>query len=52
MIDGVWYIFGGDNGRNFLSDVEAFDPKGNSFNLGNFSPYGNLTLSFFFNLSW
>ena len=39
VIDGVWYIFGGDNGRNFLSDVEAFDPKGKSFNLAYSSLY-------------
>ena len=28
VIQDVWYIFGGDNGRNFLSDVETYNPKG------------------------
>lgn len=28
VIQDVWYIFGGDSGRNFLSDVEVYDPKG------------------------
>ena len=31
VIQDVWYIFGGDNGRNFLSDVEVYDPKGNFY---------------------
>ena len=28
VINGIWHIFGGDVGKTFLSDVEAYDPKG------------------------
>ena len=27
-MDGVWYIFGGDIGKTYKSEIEAYDPKG------------------------
>ena len=27
-MDGVWYIFGGDIGKVYKSEIEAYDPKG------------------------
>ena len=28
VMDGVWYIFGGDIGKVYKSEIEAYDPKG------------------------
>ena len=28
VMDGVWYIFGGDIGKTYKSEIEAYDPKG------------------------